>query len=103
MAILGGEHTLSGTYDIACKYEGKLTIIDYKTSAREYPASKIERNPQMYIYASLYAHKYGVIPEQVVYKVFIKQDKRIQTLKVSLTKEKLATIMSNVDAISIIH
>ncbi len=94
-----GMHTLSGTFDVACMYEGKLSIIDYKTSASEYPRSKIIRNPQMYIYAKLYEHKYGILPEQLIYKVFIKSEKRIQTQKIELTKAKLDTMMLNVEGI----
>lgn len=94
-----GSNSLSGTFDVACMYEGKLSIVDYKTSAREYHMDKITRNPQMYIYAKLYETKYGVLPEQLVYKVFIKQERRIQTLKINLTKEKLDIIMSNVESV----
>ncbi len=94
-----GSHSLSGTFDVACTYEGKLSIIDYKTSAAEYRRDKIIRNPQMYIYAKLYEHKYGILPEQLIYKVFIKSEKRIQTQKIELTKAKLDVMMLNVEGI----
>jgi hypothetical protein len=95
-----GEHTLQGTFDIAADYEGKLGLWDYKTSAREYPHSKIYRNPQLYIYARLYQHKYNELPEHVGYKVFIKSEKRIQTLKRPLTQSILDNMMGNVEAIA---
>lgn len=96
MSILDGKHSLSGTYDAIANVDQKLTLIDWKTSAREYPLSKIYRNPQLYIYAKMYEHKYGYLPEQIMYKVFIKQEKRIQSLKLELTKERLDNMMSNV-------
>lgn len=92
-------HVLEGTYDMSCQVEGKLTIVDFKTSAREYTTSKIYRNPQMYIYAALYKHKYGKLPEQLMYKVFIKSEGRIQTLKRDLTQQDQDHIMGNVEAI----
>ena len=95
MPILG-EHTLQGTYDIVANVDGVLTMIDYKTSAKEYPKSKIYRNPQLYIYAALYKHTYGVMPQQIMYKVFIKTEKRIQSLKINLTEESLQHNMNNV-------
>lgn len=94
-----GSHTLQGTFDLVGEYEGQLTMVDFKTSAREYPVSKIHRNPQMYIYSYLYLKKYGVMPKQVMYKVFIKTEGRIQSLKLPLTEEKLMHIMGNVEAI----
>ena len=92
-------HELQGTFDLAGQYEGKLTLTDWKTSSKEYPYAKIIRNPQMYIYAALYKHKYGVLPEQLMYKVFIKPEARIQTLKIDLTEEKLVHTMNNVELI----
>ena len=98
--FISKDHMLQGTFDLACEYEGKLSILDYKTSAMEYKKDKILRNPQMYIYAYLYYYKYGVLPEQLVYKVFIKQDRRIQTLKIDLTKAKLDAMMLNIETIA---
>lgn len=94
-----GSHTFQGTFDLCGQYEGKLTLTDWKTSAREYNSFKIMRNPQMYCYAMLYYHKYGILPEQVMYKVFIKSEKRIQTQKHILTQEKMASMISNVEAV----
>jgi ATP-dependent exoDNAse (exonuclease V) beta subunit len=95
-----GSHTLQGTFDVACQYEDKLTILDYKTSSSEYKKDKILRNPQMYIYAKLYEYKYGELPEQLVYKVFVKQDQRIQTLKLDVDKARVDKVMSNVETIA---
>jgi len=94
-----GEHTLQGTLDCIAEYEGKLTLFDYKTSHSRYPQYKIMRNPQMYIYAYLYQKTTGVLPDFVCYKVFVKNDRSIQTLKYPLTQQKLDSMMNNVEAI----
>lgn len=92
-----GEHTLQGTLDCVGMYEGALTVSDWKSSTAEYKKNKIERNPQMYLYAKLYQHNYGVLPTQLVYKVFIKSEGRIQTLKKELTEQYLCNIISTVE------
>lgn len=97
----GFENFLQGTYDLCGDYEGKLTIADWKTSTKEYDKNKIHRNPQMYIYAFLYQQKYKVLPEQLMYKVFIKSEGRIQTIKTPLTQEILDLQMQNVRGIII--
>lgn len=92
-------HTLQGTIDLVCEVDGKLSILDYKTSSQPYKASKIIRNPQMYIYAYLYYKKTGKLPEQLIYKVFVKYGGRIQTIIEPLTFDKLNAIMGNVELI----
>lgn len=94
------KHVLQGTYDMACEYEGELSIIDWKTSSREYKADKIHKNPQMWIYAYLYQRKYGHLPKFLVYKVFIKSEGRIQTLKTEVTQALLDQQMNNVENIA---
>lgn len=96
---LSEEHTIQGTIDISCKYDGLLSIGDFKTSAREYSNYKIIRNPQLWLYAWLYQQQYGELPQQLFYKVFIKSERRIQTQKILLTQEKLDLQMKNVSAI----
>ncbi len=90
---------LQGTYDMLCDYEGVPTLVDWKTSAREYKQEKLERNPQLYIYAALCKHAYGSLPKQLMYKVFIKGEGRIQTLKIDLTETSLQLQMENVYSI----
>lgn len=100
IGVSGYDNTvLQGTFDLCGDYEGKLTLSDWKTSTKEYHLDKILRNPQMYIYAFLYQSKYHVLPEQLMYKVFIKSEGRIQTLKVPLTQEILDLQMNNVRSI----
>lgn len=93
-------HTMTGTFDMACQYEGKLSIVDWKTASREYHNSKIYRNPQLYIYAWLYEQKYNKLPEQIVYKVFIKKDGRIQTLIRPIDQSTVEEQMENVRSIA---
>jgi hypothetical protein len=90
------EHTLQGTLDAVGMYEGKLSVIDWKTSGYEYPKAKIIRNPQMYMYAFMHHATTGQMPEQLVYKVFIKRDGRIQTLTHPITEKDVAKMMKNV-------
>ena len=92
-------HTLQGTIDNIALYENELTITDYKTSDREYPVSKLIRNPQLYIYAYLYQQKYNILPQQIMYKIFIKSEGRLQTRKILLTQEKLDLQMNNISSI----
>lgn len=88
-------HILQGTFDLCGEYEGILTMVDWKTSSREYNFSRIQKNPQLYIYSALYQYKYGVLPKQIMYKVAIKPELRWQTLKISLDEKKLELHMSN--------
>jgi hypothetical protein len=99
------DHSISGTFDAAGMYDGVLTVSDWKTSSREYRKDKIDKNPQMYIYAEIYRHKYGVLPNQLMYKVFRKDNGSIQTLKTELTEEKLKLQLENVSSIikSMLH
>lgn len=93
-------HYLQGTYDLLCQYEGQLTIVDWKTSSSEYKRNKIEKNPQLYIYAALCKHVYGTMPTQIMYKTFIKAEGRIQTMKYELTEQRLSNMMKNVEHIA---
>lgn len=94
-----GEHTLQGTPDMIGQYEGQLTVTDYKTSSTEYKRHKIDKNPQMYIYAALCRNE-GIIPTQIMYKVFRKDNGSIQTLKKELHIEDLDAKMKNVENIA---
>lgn len=88
---------IQGTADYIGLYEGKLTIADWKTSSRAYKKNKIGINPQMYIYAKLYQHKIGKLPEQILYKVFNKKDASINTIVKPLTEEYCNVIFNQVE------
>lgn len=92
-----GEHVLQGTPDFIGEYEGIPSVVDWKTSARVYNRRKIITNEQMYGYAAMAKHNYNYDVKQLVYIVFIKSEERIQTIKYSLTPEKLSSMLSNVD------
>jgi hypothetical protein len=91
-----GDVHFSGTFDMCSIHEGLLTMTDWKTSSKEYKKSKIDNNPQMYLYAKMYEQKYDVLPEKLQYKVFRKDNGGIQTLETELTKEKLELQMTEI-------
>lgn len=87
--------SIEGTFDMCGMYENVFTLTDWKTSSKEYPKSKINKNPQMYLYAHMYKHRYGRLPDQIQYKVFRKDNGGIQTIKKEITKENLALQLAN--------
>jgi hypothetical protein len=89
-------HEIQGTFDCLAMYEGELTLCDWKTSTNEYKRTRVEKNPQLYIYAALCKHTYGTLPTQIMYKTFIKSEGRIQTMKLQLSEERLEKMMLNV-------
>lgn len=91
------DHILQGTADYIGRYEGLTTVADWKTSGKNYKPNKILLNPQMYIYAKLYEHKHGKIPEQILYKVFNKKTGTIHTHAKQLTAESLNAIFTQVE------
>ncbi len=93
-------HILQGTADYIGMYEGKLTIADWKTSSKPYPKNKIELNLQLYIYAKLYKHKTGKLPEQLLYKVFNKKTGDINTLKKDLTESYMNATFESIEHVA---
>jgi hypothetical protein len=90
-----GEIIIEGTFDMCGLYEGVLTMTDWKTSTNAYKENKIIKNPQMYLYAHMYRHNYGRLPEVIQYKTFCKGTGGIQTLQKQLTEENLAVQLEN--------
>lgn len=95
-----GEHTLQGTPDIVCEYEGLPAVFDWKSSSTEYKRTKLDKNPQLYIYAALSKHNSLTLPMTLGYKVFRKDAASIQTLKKELHIENLDAMMKNVENIA---
>jgi ATP-dependent exoDNAse (exonuclease V) beta subunit len=93
------DYIIEGTFDCVADYDGVLTLSDWKTSSKEYKKDKIIKNPQMYMYAEMYRHKYGELPKQIQYKVFRKDNGGIQTLTAELTEEKLKLQLKEVSSI----
>ncbi len=91
--------SIEGTFDLCGLYDGVLTMTDWKTSSRAYDDKKINKNPQMYLYAHMYRHKYGVLPKNIMYKTFRKDNGGIQTIQKELTEENLELQLENCRAI----
>lgn len=89
--------TYQGTLDMLCMYEGKVTLVDWKTSAYPYKIDKIYTNEQIYGYAALAEAEFGIQIEQIMYFVFVKSTGNIQSnIKIPLTREKLGSMISNI-------
>ncbi len=99
MHPMHGQIYLEGTFDMFSNYAGIPTLTDWKTSNAEYKKFKLDKNPQLYIYAALYRAKYGILPKAIQYKVFRKDNGSIQTLQKELTEADLARQLTNVTAI----
>lgn len=87
--------TFKGTADYIGLYEGVPSLIDFKTSAREYNKEKIELNPQMALYAYMAQKALGYKVEQIVYVVFIKDQQRIQVIKKKIDKKFIDSHIKN--------
>jgi hypothetical protein len=94
-----GQIFLGGTFDRCSEYDNVLTMTDWKTSSKEYKKNKIDKNPQLYIYSAMYRHNYGVLPKQIQYKVFRKDNGGIQTLTQELSEDKLKQQLDNVTSV----
>jgi genome maintenance exonuclease 1 len=71
-------HTLksAGTSDLICRYDGKLTILDYKTSNKQKKEEWIENYfVQSTAYAIMVEEIYGMKIEQIVIMIAVDDDK----------------------------
>lgn len=87
---------IEGTADFIGRYKGRISLVDFKTSNYAYPKHKISINEQMFLYSELYRQNYGKLPTQIVYIVFCKAQKRIQTITLKLEESKLLEMIHNV-------
>lgn len=94
-----GQIYLEGTFDMFSDYIGIPTLTDWKTSSAEYKKSKLDKNPQLYIYSAFCKAKYGELPKAIQYKVFRKDNGSIQTIQKELTEENLSLQLDNCKAI----
>lgn len=76
-----------GTPDVLGELEGIPSVIDFKTSAYNYPKEKLLVGLQMPIYAEMASAALGYKAEQLVYYVFVKATSSIQVIKTPLTPE----------------
>lgn len=97
MSMKMGEQMYQGTLDMLCMYEGKVTLVDWKTSGYLYKMSKLTSSEQIYGYVALAEAELGVVVEQVMYFVFVKASGNIQTnIRLPLTREKLSQMVNNI-------
>lgn len=87
-----------GTPDYVGLYQGVPSVVDFKTSAKEYDKKKIITNEQMYLYAYMVKEVFNYDVKALAYVVFIKGDEpRIQTnVKIDLDEKLLQRHMDNV-------
>lgn len=89
--------TYQGTLDMLAMYEGKVTLVDWKSSAFPYKIDKIYTNEQIYGYAALAEAEFGIQIEQIMYFVFVKSTGNIQSnICIPLTSEKLNSMIDNI-------
>lgn len=95
-----GKHLFEGEPDFYGTYKGKLTVIDFKTSAKNYPAEKIISDEQMVGYAHLLEQNGHKPAEQTMYQVF-KKDYKAPSLQnpiiFPLTDVRKCTILENIE------
>jgi hypothetical protein len=96
-----GKHDFEGEPDFYGKYKGKLTVIDFKTSAKNYPAQKIVSDEQMVGYAHLLEQNGHKPAEQTMYQVLVKDfnaPKLQNPIICELTSSRKYQILSNIEA-----
>jgi hypothetical protein len=92
-----GDIRVEGTPDFVGEFEGKKSIVDFKTSGTRYNKNKIKTAEQLMLYAHLAEQQLAYKAEQIVYVVFVKgSTPSIQCLSASLTRDSLNDILENV-------
>lgn len=88
--------TVTGKPDFVGYYRDKLSIVDWKTSASDFPKQKALINSQMWIYVHGVKQIYNLGIEQVVYAPLIKYGAKIQTpIVTKVTPAKLKNMLDN--------
>ena len=58
---------LAGTVDLICEVDGELSIVDFKTSAKEKPEEWLEDYfVQLSAYWAMFSERTGVVPKKLV-------------------------------------
>lgn len=94
-----GPHPFEGEPDFWGLYKGEPTVLDFKTSAGNYPEEKLACSEQLSTYAHLIEQAYGQKPTRKGYFVLVKDYKepKIQRPLVSeLTEPAESNILSNI-------
>ena len=90
---------VAGTADCIAEYNGKLSVIDFKTSKKPKKEGWIEDYYiQAFFYAIAFFERTGVIPEQVVIMIAVRDVFEVQVFKKSMDEldtyiDKLIDIM----------
>lgn len=93
-----GNIEVEGTPDFIGDYEGKKSLIDFKTSGSRYNKDKIKVSEQLYLYTELARQAFGFIPEQVVYVVFVKgSNPSIQCISEDFNQTRSTRILQNLE------
>lgn len=97
VAPLTETYSLQGTPDCIAEFEGKLSVIDFKTANYEYNKKRILVNSQMPLYAHLAKSQLGLDITQLVYLVFIKNPSgpRIQTIVRDINSDDVKIVLDN--------
>ncbi len=93
---LGG-FDVEGTPDVVGDFEGKMSVIDFKTSGSRYHRDKALVSEQMVLYAYLAMQELKIQVDQIVYLVFIKGSiPTIQVIKHDINSDTVARCTDNV-------
>lgn len=96
-----GTVRVEGTPDFIGDFEGKPSVVDFKTSGSRYNKDKIKIAEQLLLYAHLAQQQLDYEAEQVVYIVFIKgQTPSIQCLSAPIVRSVQSDILQNVQRIA---
>lgn len=90
---------VEGTPDLLGLYEGKKTVVDFKTSGFKYDKAKILASEQLHLYAYLAEQSGRFQPEQVAYVVFVKGPEpsiQCKGLITPIDRGRISTILANV-------
>ena len=91
--------SVAGTVDCVAEYNGKLSVIDFKTSKKTKKEEWIDDYfIQAFFYAAAFFEMTGAIPEQIIILIAIRDSFEVQVFKKPLQDmeiyiDKLITIM----------
>ncbi len=86
---------LSGQIDLAYLLNGKLTLVDHKTSGKGLDQASLDVDEQLTAYAYLAYHNTKILPDQIIYNVIMKSAPQppivLQSGKLSVAKDQATT------------
>lgn len=88
---------VEGTPDFIGLYEGKKTVVDFKTSGSRYDKAKITASEQLCLYSYLAKQSRGFHAEQIAYVVFVKGPQpSIQCISETINEGRVLAVLANV-------